>query len=159
MPYFKRLLLIAPALAALLFSNAPFAQSTDDMAQAAQQARSAGMPIMVVFGTEDCGYCERMKSEFLLPQLQQGDLQKKVLIREVDIQAAGKIADFDGLRVRNGLFVHRYEVFATPTVVLVDPEGRILTPPLVGYSDARDYQERLEQAIDTATRSLRPAQS
>jgi len=159
MSYAKRWSFIALLISSLLFAAGVFAQSADDLSQAAEQARATGMPIMVVFGAEECPYCERMKKEFLIPQLQQGELQKKVLVREVDIQAAGKIGDFDGLRIRNGNFVHRYEVFATPTVVLVDPEGKVLTTPLVGYSDVQDYAQRLEQAINTAKHSLRTTAS
>ncbi len=143
-------------LAVGLMVGSAIAGSAEDLPQAAAESAATGRPIMIIFGTADCAYCARMKREFLHPRLRQGGLQQKVVIREVDIEASGKIADFDGLPIRNSNFVHRYGVFATPTVVLMDASGKVLASPLAGYSDAVDYAQRLDQAIATARRALRP---
>lgn len=148
------------ALAAVLFSSLGFPQSgyqlesVDDWAREAQRARDAGLPIMVIFSADDCSYCERLKREVVTPQLQQGGLQDKVLVGEFNIDRGGKVIDFDGEKIRSRIFVSRYEVFATPTVILLDPQGHPLTDPLVGFDNARDYVNKLENAIDSAFMSL-----
>ena len=149
------LALFVVLLSGPLFAQPPHRlQPIDDWAQEARLARDAGLPIMVIFSSDDCGFCERLKQEVLTPQLQQGDLQDKVLVGEFNIDRGGKIIDFDGERIRSRLFVSRYDVFATPTVILLDPQGHPLTDPLVGFDNARDYIDKLEHAIDSAFMSL-----
>ncbi len=123
-------------------------------AAVANASRDSGRPIMMVFGAEECGYCERLKQDVLTPMARTGALDEQVLLREMDIHRGGKIKDFEGNRVRSRVFVRRYQVYATPTVVLLDAKGNELTRPIVGYSDAADYSARLEKAIGEAARAL-----
>lgn len=124
--------------------------SNVDWAAAAQESRSSDRPIMVVFGADDCHYCDRLKAELLGPMLEAGTLQKTVVFREFDINADGKVNDFDGVPVRSRIFVERYRVFATPTVVLLGPDGNRLTDPIVGYDERGEYEARLRTAIEEA---------
>ncbi len=126
----------------------------DDWAAEATQARQSGIPIMVVFSADHCFYCERMKAEVLTPQLQQGLFKNRVRVREFNIDAGGKITDFDGEPIRGRIFVTRYNVFATPTVVLVDYRGKLLTSPLIGFDNSEDYANHLDRKISNALDSL-----
>ncbi|PLY16782.1 MAG: hypothetical protein C0631_02375 [Sedimenticola sp.] len=127
---------------------------TDDCSADVVEAKEDGVPIMLVFGTDDCGYCKRMKQEVLVPELESHHFDHRVLVRELDIKSGGKITDFDGNRVRTGQFVNRYEIFATPTVIIVDYQGKPISAPIVGYNDATSYKQLLNQAIDDATMGL-----
>jgi thioredoxin-related protein len=144
----------------LAFSLPPLAEPLDqiqtsrDWSVEASSARGAGIPIMVIFTADSCGYCTRLRDEVLQPLLRQGALKNKVLIREFDIDNGGKVTDFDGERIRSRIFVSRYEIYATPTVVLVDHLGRPLTEPIVGFNDADAYTEFLDHAISSAVMSL-----
>ncbi len=120
----------------------------------AKTSEESGRPIMMVFSSNDCGYCVRLKTEVIEPGLQQGDLGQKVLVREFNIDASGKVEDFDGLPVRSRHFVSRYDIYATPTVIIVDPRGKRLGSPIVGYDNLEAYSERLDKAIEDAARSL-----
>ena len=125
-------------------------KTSRDWSVEASSARSAGIPIMVIFTADSCGYCTRLRDEVLLPLLQHGALKNKVLIREFDIDIGGKITDFDGERIRSRIFVSRYDIYATPTVVLLDSYGRPLTDPIVGFNGADSYTEFLDHAISSA---------
>jgi thioredoxin-related protein len=109
---------------------------------------------MVVFSTDYCPHCDRLKAEVLTPRLQQGLFKQRVRIREFNIDSAGKITDFDGDPIRGRIFVKRYNVFATPTVVLLDYSGNPLTSPLVGFNNREDYTDHLEEEIDSALKYL-----
>ncbi len=128
--------------------------TTDDFATEASLARQAGVPLMVVFSTDDCPYCVRLKNQVLRPLVQNGKLSKKVLLREFNIDIGGKVTDFDGERVRSRVFVSRYDIYATPTVVLVDYDGEPLATPIVGYNEPDAYTEQLNETIDSATMTL-----
>lgn len=129
-------------------------KTSRDWSVEAANARKAGIPIMMIFTADSCGYCTRLRDEVLLPLLLHGALKNKVLIREFDIDVGGKITDFDGERVRSRVFVGRYDIYATPTVVLVDALGRPLTEPIVGFNGAESYTEFLDHAISSAVMSL-----
>ena len=127
---------------------------TDDWESEANQARQSGVPVMVVFSAENCPYCDRLKTEVLAPNLQQGQFARRVHIREFDIDRGGKITDFDGEPIRGRIFVSRYEVFATPTVLLLDHSGELLTAPLIGFDNPEDYNDRLRNNIASALHTL-----
>lgn len=48
------------------------------------------------------------------------ELRSFARIRELDIDCGGKIRDFDGEKIRTRIFVKRYGIYATPTLMLVD---------------------------------------
>ncbi|MCB1759496.1 MAG: thioredoxin fold domain-containing protein [Gammaproteobacteria bacterium] len=144
----------------LVISLAPLAEPLDqiqtsrDWSVEASSARGAGIPIMVIFTAKSCGYCTQLRDQVLQPLLRQGALKNRVLIREFDIDSGGKITDFDGERIRSRIFVKRYDIYATPTVVLVDHLGRALTDPIVGFNGPEAYTEFLDHAISSAVMSL-----
>lgn len=156
----KTLFKLACLLSILVFISPVWSDSHDgidtsrDWSIEASQARVAGIPIMVIFSTDSCPYCVRLREEVLKPLVKNGILKGKVLIREFNIDEGGKITDFDGERVRSGIFVSRYEIYATPTVVIVDHHGKPLTEPIVGYNEADSYTEFLDEAISSAVMSL-----
>jgi thioredoxin-related protein len=127
---------------------------TDDLSAESSLAHTAGIPILVVFSADYCPYCERLKREVLQPLMQQGKLDGKVRLTEINIDDGGKVTDFDGEPVRRRIFVSRYHVFATPTVVLVDFQGNPLTAPIVGFDDPESYSEKLKQLLNWSKVSL-----
>jgi len=130
------------------------ARPIDDWAKEAELARRTGLPIMLLFSSDHCPYCVRLKADVLAPLVQKGELKDNVLLREFNINTGGKIIDFDGERIRSRIFVSRYGIYATPTVFLVDHQGEPLTEPIVGFNDANAYKEHLGEAIDSAIMSL-----
>lgn len=142
---FSTLLQLSPLLMA---DRADTLISAKDWAVEATAARESGIPIMVVFSTDDCHYCEKLKRDVLQPIVAQGRLAGKVHLREFNIDTGGKITDFDGDRIRSRIFVSRYDVFATPTVILLDHEGTPLSSPIIGFNSADEYTQNLNQVID-----------
>jgi len=143
------------AVTAPIWSDSHNGISTSrDWSVEAAQAKGAGIPIMVIFSTDHCPYCVRLREEVLKPLIQNGALKGKVLIREFNIEEGGKITDFDGERIRSRIFVSRYKIYATPTVVLLDHHGKPLTEPIVGFNEADSYTNFLDEAISSAVMSL-----
>ena len=128
--------------------------TTDDWSGEAALARQSGIPIMLLFSSDDCAYCERLKREVLRPLLETGSFIDRALLREFNIDRGGKITDFDGDRIRSRIFVKRYEIYATPTVLLVDYEGKAIADPIVGFNGANSYSEQLDEAISSAILTL-----
>ena len=126
-----------------LISGTAFATqppSTADWAHVSNVARRSHSPVLVLFSTESCGYCERLKKEVIEPLKQQPD-EEIPLIREFDINKGGKITDFNGEPIRSRQFKRRYHIFATPTLLILDADGHPLSDPIVGYNSAPEYLE------------------
>ena len=122
----------------------------ENWANVSRLSRNTETPIMLIFSTRDCGYCRLLKQQVVLPMLKRGDFKGRALVREFDLDVGGKITDFDGEPVRRRIFVNRYGVFATPTVVFLDDRGEGLSEPLVGFNQADSYESQLHETLDSA---------
>ena len=143
---------------AYLFSGGASADSatdllvTDDWGAEADEARRFGTPIIILFTDEGCGYCKLLKKEVLEPLMNGGDLGIVARVRELDIDRGGKIRDFDGEKIRTRMFVDRYGVYATPTLMMVDYRGEPLGAPIVGFNGRDGYLPYLEHLTEVAYR-------
>ena len=149
MPRLLIFLLLLPVSLLAAAEPEPLACASDWQHEA-KLAEARGVPILVVFSADTCTPCDRLKHQLIEPMRASEQIAGRVHITEFDINRGGKVVDFDGERVRSGVFVARYDVFATPTVLLLDHQGHRLTDPLVGYDASEDYAHRLEDAITEA---------
>ncbi len=121
-----------------------------DLAQLSDDARSSALPVLLVIMADQCGYCERMHEEILADPIIRTFLDTRALIAVHDRDLGGKISDFDGERVRARAFLSRYDIFATPTLLFLDADGRQVAESVVGYNNREDFlalvAERLEEA-------------
>jgi thioredoxin-related protein len=111
-------------------------------------ARSRGVPLLVLFSLADCGYCERVRREFLLPLQASPEWRDRVIMRQVDLNSAAALADFAGRRTTHGKFADGQQIRLAPTVKVFDPAGREATEPLVGLLTPELYGLYLERALD-----------
>jgi thioredoxin-related protein len=126
-----------------------------DWSQMGDLSRSQQLPVVILVSSEDCGYCEHLKQQVLLPLARSGSLEGLALIRELSMEAGGKLVDFDGERIRTRIFLSHHHVFASPTVLFLDPDGRPLHAPLVGYNGPDEYRGLLLQALKESLLTLR----
>jgi thioredoxin-related protein len=127
---------------------------TNDWQQVSALAQDRGLPVVVVVTGDGCGYCERLRREFLADPENQGLLDAQAVTREFARDTGGKITDFDGDRVRSRLFLSRYDVFATPTLLFLGADGSPLAAPLVGYNDPSSYRSLLAERLHRARLAL-----
>ncbi len=122
-------------------------KETRDWAEVGKQSRATHLPVGILISSEDCSYCELLKHEVLLPGLQDGSLANRILLREIDLHTGGKLVDFDGERVRSRIFLSRYKVKFTPTLLILSDSGEVIAKPLIGYRNADQYQNALNQIL------------
>lgn len=142
--------------ALFLFFGSSFADpitTTRDWSDLATTARETHLPILVVFNAETCGYCQQLKVEIIEPLSRETD-RKLPLIREFDINSSGKIIDFNGNPIRSRQFKRRYNIYAIPTLMILDPDGKPLTNPIVGYNSQQEYLELLRTSLVASFQAL-----
>lgn len=131
--------------------------ATRDLAETAATAQQRGVPIMLVFSSEACSYCELLEEDFLEPMLISGDYDDRVLIRKLHMDH-GQVRDFGGVRMSSHEFADRYDVSVTPTIVYVDANGMELAPKTVGIRTPELFGGYLDRSIDVAFSEYRKHQ-
>ena len=118
-------------------------------------SRQQGIPIMLLVTRTDCGYCKLLKRAVVHPMIISGEYVDRALIREVIVDGASDLVDFDGTTVSPFAVADRYDALLTPTVLLVGHDGRVLVDKLIGISNEDMYLWYLDNALADATRILR----
>jgi thioredoxin-related protein len=121
----------------------------------ARTAAKRGVPILVLFTSPSCPYCERVKREYLVPMHKDPAYRPRVIIREVTIDAATPLTGFDGTPTTEGAFASAHKVFMVPTVMVFDPHGEATGEAIVGLLIPDFYFGYLEASIDEGVRKVR----
>ncbi len=146
--YISALLFLLFFKGALPAGSYPLISQSTDWRETGEVTRIEQGLLLVLFVSDDCNYCKRLKTEYLYPVLQQKN--KPLVMREVNIDKGGKMTDFDGIPIRSRLFASRYDIFATPTLTFLDSRGKVLTAPIIGYDDLDSYQFRMQKALSNS---------
>lgn len=121
----------------------------------AHTAAKRQVPILVVFTSPGCSYCDRVKREYLVPMHQDPAYRSRVIIREVTMGATTPLTGFDGTPTTEGAFAAAHKVFMVPTVMVFDTQGVAASEAIVGLLIADYYFGYLEAAIDEGIRKVR----
>jgi len=134
-------------------ATAVLRQATDFAADA-REARVLNAPVMVLFSQSWCPWCERVRREYLAPMQRDPAYRNRVLIREVDADAGDALVDFSGAATTQKEYASRFRVAMVPVIVLLGPDGALLSEPMVGMRLPDFYQAYLDEAIDNGRRKL-----
>lgn len=145
--YISALLFLLFFKGALPAGSNPLISQSNDWRETGEVTRTEQGLLLVLFVSDDCNYCKKLKTEYLCPMLQQ---KNNLVLREVNIDKGGKMTDFDGIPIRSRLFASRYDIFATPTLTFLDSRGKVLTAPIIGYDDPDSYQFRIQKALSNS---------
>jgi len=154
-------------LLALLFltyssaSSIPAAQAeglptVQDFTVEAKASTTKQAPIMVLFMSKTCKYCEIVLQDFLLPMQRDHEYDNKVILRQIEFNSKNKLIDFNGKVTSQSAFASKYKVWAVPTIILFDGQGRELTK-IVGLLTLDYYSAYLDDAIDESQAKIKSA--
>ena len=130
-----------------------------DLAALSEDARRTGVPILLVFASEDCDYCQRLESEVLSPMRLAGVEPGRVILRKVMVEDYEQLRDFQGHTLSASSYAQRHRVQVTPTIALVNADGEPLVPNIVGYQSPEFYPAYLEQAIEVSRELISRSES
>ncbi|MCU7799714.1 MAG: thioredoxin fold domain-containing protein [gamma proteobacterium symbiont of Lucinoma myriamae] len=131
-------------------SDRPKLKQITDIRETAQLAKAANLPILMMFGTDECPYCTLLKEDFLIPMIISGDYTDKVILREVHVVSPAAITDFSGKKISINEFSERYGVRLFPTMVFVDGDGQVLVKNIMGITTPSLFGGTLDDQIDKA---------
>ena len=96
---------------------------------------------------------EQALREYLVP-FSREEWHGKALFRQVGIDRRDPVLDFGGARTTHQALADRYGVFLSPTVLVVDANGRPLGEPIVGLLTVDFYGAYIDNALKAARAKL-----
>ncbi len=135
--------LVSPALAASR-NDVPMAEN---LRAEGKQAEGRNVPILLLFTTPFCGYCERVKEEYLGPMMDDPAYRDKVIIRQVEAGSDWNLVGFDGRKTTHGAYASSQKIVMVPTIKVVDAQGRELASPIVGFLTPDFYFGHIQDAM------------
>jgi len=121
----------------------------------AKLATQRQVPILIVFTSPGCHYCDRVKQEYLVPMHKDPAYRKRAIIREVTVGATTPLTGFDGAATTEGAFAAAHKVFMVPTIKVLTPQGGDTGEAIVGMLTPDYYFGYLEAAIEEGLRTVR----
>jgi thioredoxin-related protein len=129
-------------------------KARDFKADAADAAKRQ-IPILVLFTSPGCHFCDQVKRDYLGPMQKDPAWRKKVIIRELEVGSNRPLALFDGTKSTEGAFAAENKVFMVPTVKVFDTRGQEAAEPIVGLLIPDYYFGYIQNAIEEGTRKVR----
>lgn len=118
-------------------------------------AASKKIPILVLYTSPDCPYCERAKSEYLVPMLKDPAYKNKVIIREVDITSQSPLTLFNGSKSTGAEFAAQHKVAVVPTIKVMNAKDMEVAAPIVGLLIPDFYFGYIDSAINGGLQKMR----
>ena len=139
-------MLFALTLAAVTSLLAP----ADDLERAGARAEELRLPILLYVSRSDCSFCRRLEEDVLFPLIRSGEIDGKILIRELEWDRSAPVVDFNGRPVSAETVAESYNAKLTPTLLFLDHRGNELIPRITGYRESDYASYYLEAAVDVA---------
>jgi thioredoxin-related protein len=122
----------------------------EDLRAEATSASAIGGYLLLAVTRQGCPYCASLRRDVLVPMTKSGDYEGSLRVREMMIEPESPVKDFDGSPTTTANVAARYGVGITPTVLLLDGTGELLSDPIVGFNNADSYGFRLDRAFAQA---------
>lgn len=120
----------------------------------AKEAKNKKLPILVLFMSTTCPYCETVLQDFLLPMHHDPEFKDKVILRQIESGSSENLIDFDGTRTTYSSFSRKHKVWGVPHVMLFDSKGNELTS-IIGLLTIDFYYAYLINAIDESLEKVK----
>lgn len=106
-----------------------------------QRACNENKIMVVMVSRESCPYCLKLKQQVLIPEVKNGALNKKWLLRELLIDGGTNHIGFDGKIVNSMAYAQSIKATITPTVLFLSPNGVELGKRIIGTGGAIDFYD------------------
>ncbi len=153
---FTSLFLIITALSLNPLARADELPSVKDFTVDAKESHAKQKPILVLFMSKSCSYCETVLQDYLLPMQRDPEFNDRVILRQIETSSMDALIDFDGKKTSHSAFSAKHQVWGVPDVKLFDNNGQVLTS-IEGLLNVYFYYAYLVNAIDESQAKIKAA--
>ncbi|RDH81050.1 MAG: hypothetical protein DIZ80_13085 [endosymbiont of Galathealinum brachiosum] len=125
-------------------------QTVKDLREFKRQIEESGLPVLLLFTTEDCEYCEAIRKNYLLPMIDSGDYASRILFRQIYMEYFSYIRDEQGKLISGDSIALKYNVDVTPTILFVNSDWQELSDRIVGINSLDYFDKLLSTSISRA---------
>ena len=124
-----------------------------DLARDGVAMRAAKMPMVVLYSQAGCTYCDEART-YLVPMARDSANAQRAIFRQIDIDSDAALTDFAGKPTTHRRLATELGAKFTPTVSVLDAEGRALGEEIIGMRLPDFYGQYVDNAIDDARAAL-----
>lgn len=114
------------------------------------KAKAAKKPILLFFNLGGCHYCRFSLRTTVVPMFRDPKWRDAIEFRQITVDDGKSLVDFDGARINNDRFAKVRRGDFTPTVMMVDGDGKQLGEAIVGIANADYYNYNVESLVQAA---------
>ncbi|MGL4233502.1 MAG: hypothetical protein ACRCWJ_19205 [Casimicrobium sp.] len=119
------------------------------------KAKAAKKPILLFFNLEGCHFCRFSLRTTIVPLYRDQGWRDAIEFRQITIDDGKSLIDFDGKKISNEDFAKKRKGGFTPTVMMVDGDGRLLGEPVVGIASTDYYGYNVDTMIKAAIEEVK----
>jgi thioredoxin-related protein len=128
-----------------------FKMSFLDLKDDLKEANAHGRQIMLFLHLEECPYCARMLNENFREGESKEFIERHFDVIGIDIRGSRTVNWFDGHEYTELTLAKMLKVYATPTIIFIDPEGRTALR-LDGFRKRQAFRQALDYVQQKAYR-------
>lgn len=128
----------------------PFMENLRDVSRDLAGMDARKIPMLLFIHASYCVYCRWVDENFILPMKNNPAYEGKIIVRRIEIDAAGSILDRNGDELSNQEFANRLGVRLVPVVAFFGPDGMEIGDGITGVTVQDFYPYYLQQGIDLA---------
>lgn len=133
-------LFIAICFATPAFADPPAQYPFVSYGEGLRLAQARNKPVFLYFGRYGCGWCEKTNKEsFSDPEIKRLYTKNYVLVY-VDAESGKRLRLPSGERITEAELGARFNAFATPLFVFLDPQGKPIAK-IPGYKTVQDFKD------------------
>jgi thioredoxin-related protein len=126
-----------------------------DLKRDGAKASAEQKPILLFFNLQSCHFCRYSLRTAVVPMFRDPAWRSAIEFRQITIDDDKSLIDFDGKKISNIEFAKARKGSFTPTVMLVDGDGKLLGESIVGIANADYHAGYVEALARSAVESLK----
>lgn len=121
-----------------------------DMRLLKKEAAKSQLPVLLLFSSENCAYCEAIRRDYLEPMQLSDELARAILFRQINMDEFNLIRGLNGKMQGGDDLALALDVDVAPTIIFIDANGQELAPRIVGLASDDYFDVMLRQHIASA---------
>jgi thioredoxin-related protein len=117
-----------------------------DLKRDGAKANAERKPILLFFNLQGCHFCRYSLRTAVVPMFRDPAFRDAMEFRQITIDDDKSLIDFDGKKISTIAFANTRKGTFTPTVMLVDGDGKLLGDAIVGIANG-DYHAGYVEAL------------
>jgi len=129
-------------------------QTVKDLRELKQQVETSNLPVLLLFSAEDCGYCDAVRDNYLVPMIKTGEYSSTILFRQLYIDDYHYLRNEKGEIISAETMALKYDIEVTPSILFINAQGNELSERIIGINSVDYFDELLSTHISQANRAM-----